>query len=246
VAALSFVTLLGAGIARPGAGRAGMIAGGLTLGLLAPAVATAYASRKLLAHFAGMLAAGGPEMLLEACASLWQLQRLAWGAFAACCVLGLLLGMLRFGKSAEDPPCSTRRAAVLLLLPLLALAVSSALTHRLGLGLRVTAAVVSSVGSEPDSRTRSDVILQGAGLRTEGPGALGETSAYVVRTASVGLFGGALTVVVLLGLSVPGFILAWRVSFGPSFTVLASAMWLMAAAGAAAVASGVLDPLRLP
>jgi hypothetical protein len=60
-----------------------------------------------------------------------------------------------------------------------------------------------------------------------------------------GVFGSAAAAVVLLGLALPGFILAWRVRFGATFAALATILWLLAAAGAAVVCFGVVDPLRL-
>lgn len=48
----------------------------------------------------------------------------------------------------------------------------------------------------------------------------------------------------LVGLALPGFILAWRVRFGMVFSVLSSAVWLLAAVGAGALSLGAFDPLR--
>ena len=248
VAALGLFTLIGVGLSRPGPRRAGLVAGGLPLGLLAPAVATAYASNQLIGLFAGMAesGSGGARPLLEACASLWWLQRVAWAVFAASCILGLLLGLLRFGSSADDTACSLRRGAVLLLLPALGLMVATAVTHQLATALRVSAAVVSSDANDPASQRRSDAVLEAAGLPTQGPGSIAATSSFIARATTAGFFGGLTALVVLMGLSLPGFILAWRVRFGAAFSVLSSALWLLAAAGAGLVSIGVFDPLRLP
>jgi hypothetical protein len=61
----------------------------------------------------------------------------------------------------------------------------------------------------------------------------------------IGTFGGATAAVILLGLAMPGAILAWRVQFGSSFLAIAAALWLLAAVLGGLVAGGVLDPLWL-
>jgi len=244
VAVVAFVAV---GFSRPGLRRAGLIAGGLPLCLLPVAVATAYVSGKLVGLFAGMAESGpgGVQSLLEACASLWLLQRVAWGAFAASCICGLVLGLLRLGGAPDDVPCSMRRGLVLLLLPALGLIVASAVTHQLGKAMRVSVAVMSSDESDSARRTQADAVLEAEGLALQGVGSIAATSTFIARALMVGLFGGITAVIVLLGLAFPGFILAWRVRFGASFLVLASALWLLAAAGASLVSLGVLDPLRL-
>ncbi len=246
VAVGAFVALLAAGLSRSGAGRAGLIAGGLPLSLLAPAVATVYASRMLIGIFAEMSdsGAGAVQAWLDTCASLWWLQRAAWGAFALSCLL--VLGLWRRGRSQGDVSCSLRRGLVLLLLPCLGLAVASVVSHQLAKALRVSTAVISSDASDPDAIRRVDAVLAAEGLQTEGPGSVAATAEFISRATTVGFVGGIAAVLVLLGLALPSFILAWRVRFEASFSAIAAALWLMAAAGAAAVASGGLDPLRLP
>ncbi len=246
VAAVTLVCLLAVGLGWPGARRPGLVAGGLALCLLAPAVATAYASRQLIGLFAGMAAAGsgGSESILDACASLWLLERVAWGAFAAACVLGLLIGLLRFGPSADGVPCSVRRGVVLLLLPALGLVLMCAATHQLWKALRVTAAVVSPSEDDTASKARADAVLEAEGLATRGAGSIAAIASFIARAATVGFFGSLTAVVVLAGLSLPGFILAWRVRFGMAFSVLSSAVWLLVAVGAGALSLGALDPLR--
>ena len=248
VAALAFITLLAIGLSRPGTGRAGLVAGGLPLSLLAPAVATAYASREYIGLFAGIAdsGSGAARALLDAFAALWWLQRVAWGAFAVSCLLGLVLSLWRIGSSPDDLPCSMRRGLVLCLLPTLGLLVASALTHQLGKALRVSAAVISSDANDPVATRRVDAVLEAEGLQTKGAGSIAATSGFIARAATVGFVGGFTAVLVLLGLALPGFILAWRVRFEASFSAIAAAVWLLAALGAGVVSLGVLDPLRLP
>lgn len=248
VAAVTLVGLLAVGLWWPGARRPGLVAGGLSLCLLAPAVATAYASRQLIGLFAGMAASqsAGNEWLLDAGASLWLLQRVAWGAFAAACVLGLLLGLLRFGRSADEMPCSVRRSVVLFLLPALGLALTCTVTHQLWKAVRVSAAVMSSSENDPARKARADAVLEAEGLATRGAGSIAAMSSFIARATTAGFFGGLTAVVVLVGLALPGFILAWRVRFGTAFSVLSSAVWLLVAVGAGALSLGALDPLRWP
>jgi hypothetical protein len=235
------VTLLAAGVSRPGSRRAGLIAGGLPLALLPPVLATAYIAAKL-----GGLFAAESGVAVDACASLWLLQRVAWGAFAVSCALGFVLGLLRRGDTADDVPCSVRRGLVLVLLPCLGLLVASTLTHRLGKAMRVTAAVLSSDRSDPAGRARTDAVLEAEGLATRSVGSIAALARFIARSTTLGTFGGVTAAVILLGLALPGFILAWRVRFGTSFLALASAVWLLAAAGGSLVSFGVLLPLRVP
>ncbi len=239
------VGLIAVGLSLPGPRRAGLVAGGLPLALLPPAVATAYASWKLIDLFSGMAqsGSGGMRPVLDACASLWLLQRMAWGAFAVACLFGLVLGLLRLGRSADDVPCSVRRGLVLVLLPVLALLVVSVLAQQLGKALRVSVAVVSPQENDPEGKKRADAVLEAEGLPTLGIAAISE---FISRALIAGSVGGVTAGVVLLGLALPGFILAWRVRFGAPFVALASALWLAAAVGASLVSFGVLDPLRMP
>ncbi|MFI4942166.1 MAG: hypothetical protein ACHP85_02815 [Burkholderiales bacterium] len=247
VAAAVLVALLALGLMRPGARRAGLVAGGLPLALLPTVAATAYVSWKLIGLFAAMGETGGGTMqqLLDACASLWLIARVGWGAFAVACVLGLLLAFLRSGPSPGDAACSARRGFVLVLLPVLGLLIASTVTHHVGRALRITAAVVSSVENDPASKKRSDAALAAEGLATEGSGSLAAISGFIAREAMIGTFGGATAAVILLGLAAPGAILAWRVQFGSSFLAIAAALWLLAAALGGLVAGGFLNPLRL-
>jgi len=245
--ALVLVALLGLGLTRPGARRAGLVACGLPLSLLPTVAATAYVSLKLIGLFAAMGVTGGGTMqqLLDTCASLWLVARAGWGACAVACVLGLLLALFRAGPSLPDAACSVRRGFVLVLLPALGLLIASAVTYEVGRALRITAAVVASVENDAASKTRSDAALAAEGFATEGSGSLGAISRFIARGAMIGTFGGATVAVILLGLAAPGAILAWRVQLGSPFVAAAVALWLLGAALGALVATGVLNPLRL-
>lgn len=248
VAAAVFVTLLVAGVSRPGPRRAGLISGGLPLALLPPVAAAAYASAKLVGLFGGMAGSGGTgmRMLVDVCAALWVLQRMAWGVFAGTCVLGFLLGLVRSGRPADDVPCSGRRGLVLVLLPVLGLLVASTVTREIVKALRVTTAVMSAEESDHESRKRSDAVLHAEGLATQGAGSIAAISRFVARATMLGAFGGATAAVILLGLALPGLILAWRVRFGVWFLAFASVLWLLGAAGGSLVTFGVLNPLPVP
>jgi hypothetical protein len=231
VTAVVLFALLLVGLSRPGPRRAGLVAGGLPLALLPPVAAAAYASSKLITLFSEMAQSGSASMraVLDACASLESLLRLAWGGFAATCVLGLVLGLVRSGRSLNDVACSTRRGVVLALLPALGLLLAGLVTHEVRVALRVTAAVVGPEEGDAKSRERSDAALEAAGLPTGGSGSIGAVANYLARAAMLGTFGGITTLVVLLGLALPGFILAWQVRFGVTAVAAASAAWLLAA-----------------
>jgi hypothetical protein len=242
VTAFVLVALLLAGVSRPGPRRAGLIAGGLPLALLPPMTAVAYVPAKLIGLVSGVAQAeaGAARLLLDACGSLETLLRLAWGGFAAACVLGLILGLVRSGGPTNDVACSLRRGLVLALLPVLGLLVAGMLTRTVGNALRITAAVVASDASDPESRARTDAVLEAAGLPTRGSGSIGASARYLARATTLGTFGGITAVPILVGLALPGFILAWRVRFGGAFRAFASAAWLLAAILGGAVGLGAL------
>lgn len=249
-AAFALVALLAGGLSRPGPRRAGLIAGGLPLSLLPPVVAAAYGSWMLERLLSELLQRqpGAAPGALDTLASLWGVQRIAWGATLGLCLLGLLVGMLRFRGArgaTGDPTCSLRRALVLLLLPAMALAVVGLAARPLAGALRVTAALVSSEPGDRESEARLESVLHAQGLQARGSGWLGAAARFLARARVIGVFGGATAALVLLGLALPGFILAWRVDFAVPFSVAASALWLLTAAAAALVAFGALDPLRL-
>lgn len=236
------VILLAVGLSRPGSSRAGLVAGGLPLALLPLAAATAYASWALLDIFSGALIVqpGATSVVVDACAALWRLERLACGVFAASCALGLLVGLLRFGSTPAGNPCSLRRGLALVLLPVLALALVGGLARQLGKAVRVTATAIPSPTDDAEARKRADAVLESEGF---GSGSLGRISDFIGRSLLVGTFGGTAALAVLIGLALPGFILAWRIRFGAPFTALATGLWLAAGAAAGLVALGLFDPL---
>lgn len=240
------IALLAVGFSRPGPERPGLVASALPLALLQPVVAAVYSSWKLIEVFAGMAqsGSGGMRLVLDICASLWMLQRASWGLFAASCLGGLLMGLLRRGKTSDALPCSMRRGLVLLLLPALGLLAAGILAGQLGKAMRVAVAVVSPDEHDSASRKRSDAVLEAEGLDSKG--SIAAVSGFIARRTIAGALGGGALAIALLGLALSGFLLAWRVRFGGSFLALASAAWLLAAAGASLVAFGVLDPLRMP
>jgi hypothetical protein len=248
VTAAVLACLVAVGLSRPAASRAGLVAGGLPLALLAPVAASGFISGKVGGLFGGVaeFGPGGAQPLLYAAGLLWQLQRVAWAAFAAVCLVGLALGLMRSSGPAFDAASSARRSLLLLALPCLGLVVATAVTQRVAGGVRVAAAVLSSDPSDPASGARSDAVLAGEGLSTEGAGSLGATARYLTRTTFIGVFGGATVALVLLGLALPGFILAWRVRFGTGFLAVSSALWLVAAAAGILAALGLVKPLRFP
>jgi hypothetical protein len=242
LAAVVLVSLAVLGIAWPGRRRAGLVAAGVPLALAPPVAATAYVAWQLVRLFAGMADSQGTQALVAACSALWVVERAAWAAFAAACALGLLLGLLRTGAE-EGVPCSARRGLALALLPLLGLLVAAAVASPVASALRVTAAVLSSDRSDPESERRADAVLASEGLPTKGTSSIGDISRFIARGAMVGTFGGALAGVVLLGLALPGAILAGRVSFGGPFLALSSLLWLLGLAVGGLLAAGVLNPL---
>ena len=132
---------------------------------------------------------------------------------------------------------------MLALLPFLGLLVAAAVASPVASALRVTAAVLSSERSDPESERRSDAVLASEGLPTKGSGSIGDISRFIARGAMVGTFGGALAAVVLLGLALPGGVLAGRVSFGGAFVALSSLLWLLGLAVGCLLAAGMWNPL---
>jgi hypothetical protein len=241
VAAAVLASLIVIGLSRPAASRAGLVAGGLPLALLTPVAAAGYVSTFNLFGSANDFAPGG-----HVAASLWLIQGIAWAAFAAACLVGLTLALLPSSEATAAASCSLRRSLVLVLLPCLGLLVAAALTNRVAKGMRVVVAVFSSDASDPESYERTGKLLEAEGLPTGGSGSLGAAARFVGRSSIVGVFGGATVAIVLLGLALPGFILAWRIRFGSAFRAIACAAWLLAAAGGSLAALGALTPLRFP
>jgi hypothetical protein len=133
---------------------------------------------------------------------------------------------------------------VLLLLPALALVASTLALRPLVGGLRVAGALMFFSAQAPESQQRVESILAAEGLQSRGSGAIGAAARFVTRAPVSGIFAGATAALVLLGLALPGFVLAWRVRFGTAFSALALLAWIAAATGASLVAFGQLHPVR--
>jgi hypothetical protein len=188
----------------------------------------------------------GPAGQVQAVtASLWQLQSLAWAAFALACVVGLLLGFVRAGGGEAGEAATARRSVVLLLLPLAGLLLTALVTQSVAKGTRVGAIALSSMGDDDASaRERGEAALEAEGFSMSRSGDLGRLARYLSRTTLVGTFGGAFVATVLLGLALPGFILAWRVRFDTPLRVGAAAVWLIGAAFGLLASLGLLSPFR--
>jgi hypothetical protein len=133
---------------------------------------------------------------------------------------------------------------VLVLLPILALVATALLTQRVAKGTRCGALALASIGDEPGDRERNEAALESEGFAMDRSGSLGRLARYLSRTTLVGTFGGATLAIVLLGLAVPGFVLAWRTRFGAGFRSAAAALWLLAGSFGALASLGVLGPFR--
>ena len=178
-------------------------------------------------------------------ASVWALERAACGAVVVVCLLGFGLTLRRSGSATAAPPCPRGRATALILLPALGLLVVAAVTRPLVPALRVAEASLSFDRNDANSQARLDAVLAREGLALRGSASLAETSSLITRAVFVGVYGGAAAAGLLVSLGIVGLLLARRGSFGAGFSAAAGALWLLAAAGAALVASGVVDPLRV-
>lgn len=245
-AAAASLALVGAAVARPGLRRAGLIATGLPLALVPAVLASAYAAGRVRGHFGGQLHFESRAEFLVAWAPTWQLQRLAWGACAALCLLGLALALASARRPADGAGCSTRRAVVLMLLPLLALLLAGALTREVGKLLRVTTAVVPAEREGPDRWEHVDAALEAEGFRMTGRGAHGRVASFLDQRSLAAMFGGAAALPVLLGLALTGTILAWRAGPAPPFPLVAAALWLVGAGVGGLLAAGLGSPLPVP
>ena len=237
------VTLLVAGLSRPAAARAGMVAGGVPLALLPPLAASAFVAAKTGGMLGGLQDFGPTGQVQAVTASLWQLQSLAWAAFALSCLVGLALGFVSAFDKEPGDASSARRGIALVLLPLLGLLLTALVTQRVAKGTRIGAIGLSSMG-DPSARERGDAALAAEGFSTDGSGDLGRLARFLSRTTLVGTVGGAVVATVLMGLGVPGFILAWRVSFGAAFRAAAAAVWLIGAVFGVLVSLGLLPAFR--
>jgi hypothetical protein len=237
-------TLLVAGLSRPAVARAGMIAGGLPIALLPPVAASAFVAAKSGGLLGGLPDFGPSGQVQAVTASLWQLQSLAWAAFALACVVGLALGLVRAGGGDAGEAASARRGVVLLLLPLAGLLLTALVTQSVAKGTRVGAIALSSMGDDASARERGEAALEAEGFSMSKSGDLGRLARYLSRTTLVGTFGGAFVATVLLGLALPGFILAWRARFDTPFRVGAAAVWLIGAVFGLLASLGMLSAFR--
>lgn len=245
VSAAGVLALLLAAATRPAARRAGFVGAVLPLALLAPVLAAAYAGAVQLGFLRGISHADGPAAILAQFRSLWQLQSVAWVGVAVVGLAGFLTGLARRSPAGpSDGAASTRRQAVILLLPLAALLVAAALTWEVSRGLRLATAIFASEGDLETSRATVDRVRDELGLPTTGSGSLAAVARYVDAASAIGMFGGAIATVALFGLALTGALLAWRPGFDPPFRLAASALWLLVAALGVAWAA-VADPLRL-
>jgi hypothetical protein len=245
-AAAAVIALAATAVARPGLRRAGLIATGLPLALVPVLLASVYAASRVRGHFGGLLNLDSRAEVLAACASLWQLQRIAWGALAALCLLGLALGLASARPPSTEPACSQRRAAVLLALPLLALLLGGAASREVAKLLRVAAALAPADGEGPSRWEQVDAALEAEGFRTRGKGALMRVGVFLDQRSLAATFGGAAAVLTLVGLALTGTILAWRAAPPPPFPPVATALWLLGATLGGLLAAGVGSPLPNP
>lgn len=236
--------MLAFGLTRPGPRRAGLVAGALPLALLVPVLAAVYGAFRMIRAFSAVSGAqGSAQHVMDASASVWLLIRVSWGGVAVLCLVGLLVGLARFGGGRADPRCSMRRGLVVALLPLLGLLTAGTHVRQLGRGLRVAAAVTSAHESDPQSVRATEAVLAAEGLpRT---GGIARISRFIARSMLIGSAGGLAVVPVLLGLATTGFILTWRVRFDGGLRLATSAVWALAGLGAGLVALGFFDPLKL-
>jgi hypothetical protein len=117
--------------------------------------------------------------------------------------------------------------------------------ERVAKNVRVSVIAFSPTApDDADARARAEARLLAEGFALDRSGSLGGLARFMTLTQFAGLFGGATAALVLVGIALPGFILAWRVRFAPVFVFLASALWLIAAGVAALAALHALPPLR--
>jgi len=234
-------------LTHSGRHRAALVASALPLGLLPLTLAVAGVSHGLLNVFSEIATAGsgGAAAVTDQCRQVWAVVRLGAFAFAVVAIVALLLPLVPMSSRAGAPACSGRRAVVLLVLPLSAGLLATAMVTRVGSSVRVVKAVVLPTEHDPASKALSDRVLESEGLSTRGSGAIAEISAYVARGMTIGTVGALTLAVVLLGLSLTGALIAAPVRVSPVFVAAASCLWLAALLAAGAVALGWNDPLRL-
>jgi hypothetical protein len=130
--------------------RAALVAGLAPAALVPAVIAVALAAMQIAQSFAGMAAggSGGATAVLAMTRETWWTARLGFGVAALIGLVGLASGLARFGSPpAGTPACSLRRAAVLTLLPCLALLVVAVQVRELRLGVGIAQAVVADTAA---------------------------------------------------------------------------------------------------
>jgi hypothetical protein len=174
---------------------------------------------------------------------LWWTVRVGFGLAALVGLVGLVGGLLRFGAAPPSAPaCSARRAAVLALLPLLALFVAGLQLRELRLGVGIAQAVVADTGTDSARKVAVERYLEAHDLATQGSAGIAEVSRRIALAIAVASLGGGLAVVILLGLALTGTILAWPVRVGPAFVVASSGLWFLLTLAATVLALGFGAP----
>lgn len=230
---------------QKGPRRAALVAGLLPAALIPAVVSVALSAFTLARLFSGMAVAGsaGAAEVLAGTQGVWSTARVGFGAAALVGWLGLLGGLLRFGSApATAPACSVRRAVVLAALPLLALLVAGLQAHELRLGTGIARAVVTATAGDPARKAAVERYLEAHDLAGHGSAAIAQISERVARAIALASLGGALALVILLGLTVTGMILAWPVRVGPVFVAASSGLWTLLALAGTALAVGLGAP----
>lgn len=248
VAAVGSVVLLAAVLAlalQKGPRRAALVAGLAPAALIPVVVAVALAAFELTKVLGAMAATGGggATAVLTGTREIWWTVRVGFGLAALVGLVGLAGGLLRFGAAPPGAPgCSPRRAAVLALLPLLALLVAGLQVRELRLGIGIVQAVVTDTGVDSARKAAVERYLEAHDLATRGMDGIAEVSQRIARAIATASVGGALLVVILLGLTLTGTILAWPVRVGPAFVVASSGLWLVWMVAGTLLALGLAAP----
>jgi hypothetical protein len=241
------VLVAAAFLTHSGRHRAALVASALPLGLVPLTLAVSYASHALVNVFSGMAAtgSGGVAAVTGECRQVWAVARMGALAFAVVAIVALLLTLVPMSSRAGAPPCSGRRAVVLLVLPLGGALLAAAMVAQVRSAVRVANALVLPTEDQPARKALVERVLESEGLSAHGSGAIADISAHVARGLTIGTLGGLVLVVVLLGLSLTGALIAAPVRVSPAFVAAASSLWLVAILAAGAAALGWGDPLRL-
>lgn len=227
--------------------RAGLVAAALPLALILPTLAVCYGSFSLINAFSGMAVSGGDASAVITAQSrhVWTTVRGAAGIVAMVALLALVLGLVPARERPGGAACSLRRALVLLVLPLCALALSVGLTRQLRSAVRIAQVVVMPANDDA-GKAAVERLLASEGLGgLTGIGSIAAISDSIALRSTLGSVGALPVLVVLIGLSLTGALLAAPVRMGGGFVAAASLLWLLVALAASAIAAGLGDPLRL-